>query len=180
MRLNRPFLFSCVFSFVFVCFLTSVMKLMSSPPKMKTEKQIKTDQIKQGVVKEVYLTQNDGTFLHEYLSAKTAVFKFVKNKKKTDFIENLEGISAVFEEMVQSGGKSIKQIRSLQADSGTWFYMQNRLLAEKANLSIVETQKTGLKPLFQGRADRLDLKLENGKPQFVIEGFKAKLQKDKP
>jgi hypothetical protein len=81
--------------------------------------------------------------------------------------------------MVTSGGKSIKQIRSLQADSGTWFYMQNRLLAEKANLSIVETQKTGLKPLFQGKADRLDLKLEGGKPQFVIEGFKAKIQKDK-
>lgn len=179
MRLKKPLLFSFVFLALFISFLTSVMKFVSTPPKMKTEKQIKTDQVKQGVVKEVYLTQSDGTFLHEYLSAKTAVFKFVKNKKKTDFIENLEGISAVFEEIIQSGGKSIKQIRSLQADSGTWFYMQNRLLAEKANLSIVETQKTGLKPLFQGKADRLDLKLEHGKPQFVIEGFKAKLQKDK-
>lgn len=157
-----------------------VMWMLSAPASIKRNAVVMTEQNKTGVVKEAYLAQPDGTFLHEYLSAKNSIFKIVKNKNKTEFVENLEGISAVLEEIVNQGGKTVKQIRAFQAGTGIWDYASKHLKAKKATVSIVESQKTGLKPVFQGQAESLDMQISDGKPKFTIEGFKAKLNKDKP
>ena len=163
----------------FMLIILALMFTLSEPPSIQREGLISTEQNKTGVVKEAYLVQSDGSFLHEYLSAKNSVFKIIKRNTKTDFIENLEGISAVVEDMVSQGGKMIKQIRSFQANTGVWDYATQHLKAKSAHVSIVESQKTGLKPIFQGDADSLDMQLAEGKPKFTIEGFKAKLNKDK-
>lgn len=163
-----------------IVLVTFVMWLLSAPASIKRNAVVMTEQNKTGVVKEAYLAQADGSFLHEYLSAKNSTFKIVKNKKRTEFVENLEGISAVLEEMITQGGKPVKQIRSFQAANGIWDYATKHLKAKKATVAIVESQKTGLKPIFQGQADSLDLQISEGKPKFTIEGFKAKLNKDKP
>lgn len=163
----------------FLGLILGVMWLLSSPPSMNREGLISTQQNKTGVVKEAYLVQADGSCLHEYLCAKNSVFKIFKQKDKTQFVENLEGISAVVEDLVTQNGKTIKQIRSFQAQDGVWDYATQHLIAKKAALSIVESQKTGLKPIFQGQAETLDLILQEGKPKLSIEGFKAKLNKDK-
>lgn len=164
----------------FTSLIVTLMWLLSAPAVIKREAIVMTEQNKTGVVKEAYLAQEDGSFLHEYLSAKKSTFKIVKNKQKTEFIENLDGISAVLEEMISQGGKPVKQIRSFQASTGVWDYATKHLKAKKASISIVESQKSGLKPVFQGQADSLDLQISEGKPKFTIEGFKAKLNKDKP
>ena len=160
--------------------LSLLMWVLSTPATIKKTSVLTTEQNKTGVVKEAYLVQPDGTFLHEYLSAQNSTFKIVKNKNKTEFVENLEGISAVLEEVVNQGGKSVKQIRSFQAGTGVWDYATQHLKAKKATVSIVESQKTGLKPVFQGQAETLDMQISEGKPKFTIEGFKAKINKDKP
>jgi hypothetical protein len=165
---------------VFMGLILGLMYFMSSPPILEKKKIVSTEQNKTGVVKEAYLVQEDGSVLHEYLCAKSSVFKIIKDNNKTQFIENLEGISAVLEDAVNQGGKTVKQIRSFQAQGGVWDYAAQRLRANKAHVSIVESQKSGLKPIFQGHAEALDLQIENGKPKFTIVGFKAKLNKDKP
>jgi len=179
MFFKKPFLYGCLALILFVGVLGGVMFFISKPPSLNRNRALTTEQTKTGVVKEAFLVQPDGSCLHEYLSAKSSVFKLVKDQKKSDFIENLEGISAVLEEMVSHNGQASKQIRCLQADHGTWYYAGNRLTAEGAVMSVVEAQKSGLKPVFQGHADKLDMQLQEGKPQLTIEGFKAKLQKDK-
>lgn len=160
--------------------VSSLMWFLSAPASIKRRAIVTSEQNKTGVVKEAYLAQPDGSFLHEYLSAKNSTFKIVKNKNKTEFVETLEGISAVLEEMINQGSGSIKQIRSFQAGHGIWDYGTKHLKAKKATVSIVESQKAGLKPVFQGEAESLDLEMADGKPKFTIEGFKAKLNKDKP
>jgi hypothetical protein len=164
------------------CFITMVvlsMWLVSAPPSIQREGLLNSEQNKTGVVKEAYMAQPDGTFLHEYLCAKSSIFKIIKSDNKTRFIENLEGVSAVLEEIISQNGQSIKQIRSFQAGEGVWDYSTQHLSAKKAVVSIVEAHTSGLKPVFQGHADILDMHLSEGKPKFSIQGFKAKLQKDK-
>jgi hypothetical protein len=178
--LKKTVSYTLVFMFGFISLIVVAMMALSAPPSMKRSGMISTEQNKTGVVKEAYLVQPDGSFLHEYLCAKNSVFKIEKKQNKTLFVENLEGISAVLEEIVSQGGKVIKQIRSFQAQGGIWDYATQHLRAQKATVSIVESQKTGLKPVFQGHADALDMELSEGKPKFTIEGFRAKLNKDKP
>lgn len=160
--------------------LFTMMALLSKPPRLEKKVLPVTEQFKTGVVKEAYLTQADGSFLHEYLSAKASTFRIEKKEGKSELVENLEGISAVLEELITQNGEKIKQIRSFQAGHGIWDYTARSLRAKGAFITIVEAQKTGLKPVFQGQAESLDMDLKEGKPKFTIQGFKAKIKKDKP
>lgn len=173
--------FTAVFFVIagFTTLMVTLMWLISAPPMIKRDAILMTEQNKTGVVKEAYLAQLDGSFLHEYVSAKNSKFTIIKKEHKTEFIENLEGICAVLEDIILQGGKPVKQIRSFQAGTGIWNYDTKHLKAKNASISIVESQKAGLKPVFQGQAEVLDLQISEGKPKFSIQGFKAKLNKDK-
>jgi hypothetical protein len=164
---------------LFIAVLILAMWGLSTPPSIQRNEMANTEQNKTGVIKEAYLVQADGSCLHEYLCAKSSVFKIIKTEGKTRFMENLEEVSAVLEEMISQNGQPIKQIRSFQAVDGIWDYSTQHLNAKKAVVSIVESHKAGLKPIFQGQAELLDMYLEQGKPKISIQGFKAKLQKEK-
>jgi hypothetical protein len=164
---------------VFLSLMLLVMWSVSKPPVLAQRGLMSTEQNKTGVVKEAYLVQPDGSFLHQYLCAKGSVFKMMKEGEKIHFIEHLEGISAVVEDMSTKEGQLVKQIRSFQAGQGVWDYDLRHLRASGVTLSVVEAQKSGLRPVFQGHADAFNLFISEGKPVFTIEGFKAKLSNKK-
>jgi len=147
-----------------------------------------THQMRQGVRKDIWFAQEDGSRLHYRIQSESSLLTLVPDKKKVEVIENLEKIKCWMQDKLYEGANAAKmqQIRFFEADQGTYQYTTQKFLAQTVELSLfrladhILPQTLDPKTSFlKGIAKDVSFSVSGKLPHFQAQQFKAILKQQK-
>lgn len=144
-----------------------------------------TQQERQGVVKEIFFSQEDHSRLHYRIFSESSLLTIKPEGKSFDLIEKLEKIKCWMQDKLYEpspGGGPMQQIRFLAAEEGLYRYTSQEFLAQTVALSLYrlgghELPKETLssQPFLKGIAEDVSFAVSGKNPQFKARHFKAEL-----
>lgn len=153
-------------------------------PTAKETLSTSTHQMRQGVRKDIWFAQEDGSRLHYRIESASSLLTLVPNQNKVDVIENLEHIKCWMQDKLYSGeGKTMQQARYLEADQGSYHYLTQQFIAQSVALSLHRLPGHLLPASFdpktaflRGIAQDVSFSVSGKLPQFQAQHFKATLK----
>jgi hypothetical protein len=141
------------------------------------------NQQRQGVRKDIWLTQLDKTRNHTRIDSKTSTLTLLPKDDKVDIIENLHHLKCWMQDKLYVTGEApMQQMRFFEADTGTYQYTTGAFLAEAVTLSLfrIPGHKLPLKAdpgvaFLHGIAKDVSFSVAGKSTQFQAESFKATL-----
>lgn len=144
-----------------------------------------THQHRQGVVKEIYFSQEDNTRLHYRIESEASSLTLKPHGRKLDLIEKLEKIKCWMQDKLYttaSGDRPMQQMRFLEAEDGIYRYASQQFLAQSVGLSLFRLPGSDLPkgamreiPFMRGVAQDVSFSVSGKTPQFNAQHFKALL-----
>lgn len=144
-------------------------------------------QIRQGVCKDLWVSQEDKTRLHYRIESRSSLLTLVPEGNKVDMIENLEGIKCWVQDKLVGTPQDqpTQQIRFFEADHGTYCYTSQQFIAQSVALSLLRLPGHQLPScidpqsvFLKGLAQDVTFSLVGKNPQLQAHHFKASLNKN--
>lgn len=149
-----------------------------------TRSQSSTQQTRQGVRKDLWVSQEEGKRLQYRIDSESSVLNLIPNAEKFDIVENLRGIQCWMQDKLYvANKKNMQQIRFFEAEEGVYRYSSQEFLAKTVSLSFFRLPGSTL-PLtsnptaafLKGVAEGVSFSISGKDPQFHAQRFKATLQ----
>ena len=144
-----------------------------------------TQQRRKNVKKDLFFAQEDGSRLHYRILSRTSLLTIepCPLEKKIELKEKLENIECWMQDKLYSSPAvgPMQQIRSLQAEEGTYCYTTQQFLAQTVALSLYRLPGEELPssvtaaPFLKGIAQDVSFAVSGKTPNFRAEHFKAEL-----
>lgn len=133
------------------------------------------------VTKDIWLTQDDNSRLHNRIASQSSLLVLKPYEKKLKLIEELEQISCLMQErLYYNEGLPMQQVRLLEASSGEYHFSEKQLLSQEVSIStyrinthILPQKKFLTLPIFSGNAENISLATSGKTPDFKAKGFIA-------
>lgn len=145
-------------------------------------------QNRQGVVKEIYFSQEDNTRLHYRIESASSFLTLTPDGNKFDLNEKLEKIKCWMQDKLyytSPGTGAMQQMRFLEAEDGIYRYNTQQFLANQVNLSLYRISGHELppspmeeNPFLRGIADEVSFAVSGKTPQFNASHFRALLNQN--
>ncbi len=139
-------------------------------------------QNRQGVVKEIYFAQPDGSRLHYRIESQSSQLTLKPEGSHFDLIEQLQDMRCWMQDKFVS---SSQQVRYLEAAEGIYRYSAQQFLAQSVALSLYHLEGHELprhlnhvRPFLSGMAQDVAFTITGKVPQFQAQQFKASLGKE--
>ena len=142
-------------------------------------------QKRQGVSKDIFFTQEDGTRLQYKIQSSASQLNLVPSGSKIDVVEQLSDIECWLQEkLFSNAGTSSQQIRYLKAESGLYSLSRQQFLAGKVKVSLFRKPGINLvlpsnnaEAFLSGSAHDVVFTVSGKEPHFEAHDFEATLQK---
>lgn len=133
------------------------------------------------VIKNIWLTQDDNSRLHNRIKSQSSLLMLKPDGKKLKLIEELDQINCLMQERIYyNDGIPMQQVRLLEARSGEYQFAEKQLLSQGVSISIYKLsthilpQKVdAISPIFSGDAENISLITSGKTPNFTAKGFVA-------
>ncbi len=165
----------------------TLIKQKISERELATSKSVfsTTQQQRQGVVKEIWFSQEDNSRLHYRISSESSLLTIVPEGKSFDLIEKLEKIKCWMQDKLyepSAGVGPMQQMRFLVAQEGLYRYSSQEFLAQTVALSLfrlggheLPKEIASSQPFLKGIAEDVSFAVSGKSPQFKAKHFKAEL-----
>jgi hypothetical protein len=142
-----------------------------------------THQKRQGVRKDIWLTQVDKTRNHTRIDSLTSTLTLLPKENKLDIMENLHDLKCWMQDKLYIAEKTpMQQMRFFEAGEGSYQYTTGEFLAEAVTLSLFRIPGHQLPPhidtkaaFLHGIAKDVSFSVAGKSTQFQAESFKATL-----
>jgi hypothetical protein len=133
------------------------------------------------VVKDIWLTQDDGNRLHNRIKSESSLLMLKPNGGKLQLIEELHQINCSMQERIYyKGNLPMQQVRMLEADSGEYHFAEKELLSQGVAIFVyrlsthtLPQEAITIPPIFSGNAENASLILLDKTPDFKAKDFVA-------
>lgn len=139
-----------------------------------------SDQIRSGIRKDLWITQENGERLHHIIESDLSRIRFVKNENSSEIAEQLCTVRCRIEEKPAYQGDPLRRVRVLSADKGTYRYRDGSFFAKDVLISLYKVPKDRIafdlqsyRPFLRGNAESIQFSPSEGKPGFTAFRFKA-------
>ncbi len=149
-----------------------------------TRSESSSQQTRQGVRKDLWVSQEDGKRLQYRIDSESSVLTLIPKADKLDIVENLRGIQCWMQDKLYVlDKKPMQQMRFFEAEEGVYRYSSQEFLAKTVSLSFFRLPGSTL-PLtsnptaafLKGVAEGVSFSISGKDPQFHAQRFKATLQ----
>jgi hypothetical protein len=168
-------------------FRYNTLRFAEKPEAAPANNFFSTKQIKEDVVKEIWLPTEEGRITY-LIKNRSSIVTLQDQGNEIDLVEEMEGIKCWMQDRLyqdQDSSSPMQQLRYFEADQGTYQYSQDRFLADRVNLSIFRLPGHTLTPALnpdmaylKGMAQHVSFTLGKN-PKFQAEHFKAYLKEGK-
>lgn len=146
-----------------------------------------TKQNRAGVRKDLWITQPDGTRLHDRIESSSSILTLTPIDDHLEIIETLNQIHCSMQErLMEQNGKPFQQIRYFEATSGIYQYSTSRFKAEAVSLALFRLPGNQLPislvhstPYLRGVAQDVSFAVAGKASQFQAKNFKASFASQK-
>lgn len=143
------------------------------------------DQKRNGVQKDLWVTQETNDRLHYQIKSTSSVLTFLPKEEKLDIVENLKGIKCQMQDKLYLvGNEQMQQIRYFEADQGIYRYTSQEFVANTVELSFFRLPGFFLPPVLnqgnaflKGEADNVSFSISGKNPQFQADRFHATVKR---
>lgn len=133
------------------------------------------------VTKNIWLTQDDNSRLHNRIKSQSSWLMLKPDGKKLKLVEELDQISCLMQERIYYNERiPMQQVRLLEASSGEYQFAQKQLVSQEVNISVYRLSThtlpqnvDGIVPIFSGDAENVSLVTSGKTPDFKAKGFTA-------
>jgi hypothetical protein len=138
-------------------------------------------QTRQGVRKDIWATQDDGSRLHYLIESDSSLLSMHVKQNHFDIVENLEKIHCWMQDKLYftNEKRPMQQVRFFEADQGTYYYSSQKFAAQSVALSLSRLGGHDLKDFdhqnafVRGIAEDVTFCISGKNPQFQAQNFKA-------
>lgn len=138
-------------------------------------------QTRQGVRKDIWATQDDGSRLHYLIESEASLLSMHVKQNHFDIVENLEKIHCWMQDKLyfSTEKRPMQQVRFFEADQGTYHYSTQKFAAQSVALSLSRLGGHDLKDFdhqnafVRGIAEDVTFCVSGKNPQFQAQNFKA-------
>jgi len=158
-----------------------IMDVSQSKTQVSAESNYTAKQLKQGTAKTLLLSQGDERKIG-VLKSRISTLLFSKANQSSEVIEEMEGVRLTYqEELIKNrSGSQEQRVLSLLAEKATYFYNQEKLVAENVQifryqlpLHELPHEIEGEIPYFSGTADSISLNFSRTMPTLQAKNLKA-------
>lgn len=150
--------------------------------KQKGEKKLQiSHQHRFGIVKDLWISQNEGRYHHHLLASESTV-TLIPSEKKIDAVEDLGEIQCWIQQQKTPSSEKEK-IQYIKAENGTYFYKQQEFLLRQMKFACYEqspnTFSSNTPPshlLFKGKAEGAYFQFRHHHPEFNADHFEVELE----
>jgi len=177
------------FALVFALTAVTVHFLLNRPalhvPKLdlkasKKETAYPTKQMRSGVQKDLWVTEN-GVRLHHQMSSPRSILTAYPKGDNFELVEEMQGMRCYLQEMLPEENR--QQIRLIKSSAGTYSYSTFHFDAHQVFLALFELPGNELQTHFnlddaflKGVAEEVTLKFAESSPNFNAKKFKAQIR----
>lgn len=154
-----------------------------TPPKEITS--YPTKQIRTGVQKDLWISDNGLRLHHQILSPQSILTAYPKGES-FELVEDMHEMKCYLQEHIEPGEKHMQQIRFIKSHSGTYRYSDQYFHAQQVFLALFKIPGNTLDThldfdtaLLKGVAEKVSLSLAENSPNFHAEKFKAYIHSNK-
>ncbi len=141
------------------------------------------EQRRKGVVKDLYVTTEEGSRLHHRIIGETSSLVIKPTNRNFDIVENASPMRCFIQDkLYKEEGTPMQQLRLLEARMGTYRFRSYEFAVQEAALSLIRMQGTDLPteapmppPFLHGKAAAVSFVLTGKIPQFTAQQFMATL-----
>jgi hypothetical protein len=136
------------------------------------------------VCKDIWFSQAPETRLHYRIESASSALTFEPRGTKIDIIEHLEQMRCWMQDKITPGASVSQQARYFTAREGTYNFLSQQLLADKATLSLYRMPGDRLpeigrmpscEPFLAGEAATVAFSVAGNTPKFQANDFKASM-----
>jgi hypothetical protein len=138
-------------------------------------------QNRRGAAKTLLLSEGDERKIG-MIQSEASELVYTQKEHHKELVEDMHGVQMLYQEefLTQAGGVPIQVVVALQAEHATYFYKQQKWIAEKATIRRYQLpghtfpeNKIAEPPFFQGTADRIALDMSEPLPFLHTYGLDA-------
>ncbi len=153
-----------------------LMDVSNSKTSLKSNTNYTAKQLKEGTTKTLLLSQGDERRAG-YLTSQSSILYFAKEEKSSELIEEMKKVQLIYQEELF---EDFQIVVFLESDAATYFYNQERLMAENVHIQryklpsheLPKSKENG-KPLFAGTADQMTIAFGKDHPTMQAVNLKA-------
>jgi len=147
-----------------------------------------THQIREGVRKEIWVSQEDGSRLQYRIASATSTLSILPGEKRVQIMENLHNIHCLMQDKLYTAqGHPEQQVRLLEAKEGVYDYQAHAFQAQTVELSLLRLPGKTLPPsctsqnaFLSGVAKDVSFSFGEKAPKFHAQQFKALFKEGTP
>ncbi len=138
-----------------------------------------TEQKRTGVVKDLWIAEDNGPRLHHRICSASSLLTIVPEGNRVDLIEKLQSLTCWMQDKLYP---TSQQARLLVAQEGFYHYSSQEFIAQSVDLSLYNLEGNTLpeksvstKPFLKGIAEDVSFSVAGKTAQFRAKQFKAEL-----